>query len=93
MNDYERYGDYRQQRTEPSGGSNAGTALTFLLIGMGIGAAVAFLVTPMSGRELRNAVRQGCRNALDAITEQTRSLRERGSNLLGFKRGKAAGSQ
>ena len=90
MSDYEHYGDHTQQSSgtvpERGGGVNA---VKFLLIGAGIGAAAALLFTPMSGRECREAIRKGYRNALDGISEQTRNLRERGSNLLGFRRKKA----
>lgn len=92
MNEYERYGDHAEQKTERSSGADPATVVRCLLIGMGVGAAVALLLTPMSGRELRNAISQGCRHAFDSISEQTRNLRERGSNLLGFNR-KAAGSE
>jgi len=89
MSDYERYGDTQQRSgTVPERGG-AGNAVKFLLIGAGIGAAVALLFTPMSGRECRETIRKGYRNALDSISEQTRNLRERGSNLLRFGRKKA----
>ena len=85
-NEYDRYGDYTQQAQETSTRPNVGSAVKFLLIGMGIGAAVALLLSPMSGSEVRNAVRRGFRSTLDGISEGTQSLRERGSNLLGFNR-------
>lgn len=89
MNEYERYGEYSQQSSE--GGSNAAVVVKFLLIGMGIGAATALLFAPMSGREVRNAIAHGCRTAFNGVTRQTRNLRDRGSNLLGFNRRKASG--
>ncbi|HEY6250615.1 MAG TPA: YtxH domain-containing protein [Candidatus Angelobacter sp.] len=89
MNEYQRYEDYSQQADEGGNKANVGRAITFLLIGMGVGAAAALLFTPMSGRELRGAIGNGCRRAVDGIAEQTRYLRERGSNLLGFNRRKA----
>lgn len=90
MNEYERYGEYSQQSSE-GGGSNAGVAIKFLLIGVGVGAATALLFAPMSGREVRNAIAHGCRTAFNGLSQQTRNLRDRGSNLLGFNRRKAAG--
>lgn len=89
MNEQERYGEYTQQSGE--GRSDTAVALKFLLIGMGIGAATALLFAPMSGREVRNAIAHGCRTAFNGLSEQTRNLRDRGSNLLGFNRRKAAG--
>lgn len=89
MNEYERYGEYNQQSNE--GESNAAVAIKFLLIGLGVGAATALLFAPMSGREVRNAIGHGCRTALNGLSQQTRNLRDRGSNLLGFNRRKASG--
>ena len=89
MNEYERYGEYSQQSSQ--GGTDTAVALKFLLIGIGIGAATALLFAPMSGREARNAIAHGCRTAFNGLSEQTRNLRDRGSNLLGFNRRKAAG--
>ena len=86
MNEYDRYGEYTQQTQESSTGSNVGNAVKFLLIGMGIGAAAALLLSPKSGNEIRRAIRRGLRSTLDGISEGTQSLRERGSNLLGFNR-------
>ena len=86
MTDYERYGDDKQQAKEPTSAGNTGTAIKFLLIGVGIGAATALLFAPMSGRDAREAIRHGCQTALDGISEQTRNLRQRGSKLLGFRR-------
>ena len=43
---------------ESSGGS-AGTAITFLLIGLGVGAAVGLLLAPKTGRQLRKDLRRG----------------------------------
>ena len=86
MNEYERYGDYSQQTPETSSGRSAGKALTFLLIGAGIGAAAALLFTPVSGSELRGTISRGYRSTLDGISQGTQRLRERSSNLLGFNR-------
>ena|ERR1700694_3335987 len=88
MNEYERYEDYTQQTPAVSGRSGTGTALTFLLIGVGIGAAAALLFTPMSGSELRANISRGYRSTVDGIGRGTRRLRERSSNLLRFNRGR-----
>ena len=90
MNEYERYEENSQQSSE-AGRNNARVAVKFLLIGMGVGAATALLFAPMSGREVRSAIGNGCRTALNGLTQQTRNLRDRGSNLLGFNRRKASG--
>ncbi len=73
MTDYERYGDY-----QPSDRSTASTAITFLFIGLGIGALAALLLAPKSGRQMRKLLR---RKYEDAV-EQADDLLERGNQLL-----------
>ncbi|HEU5413758.1 MAG TPA: YtxH domain-containing protein [Candidatus Angelobacter sp.] len=85
MNEYQRYGDYSQQNQESSG-PGAGTVITSLLVGAGIGAALACLFTPKSGSELRGAIGRGYRKTVDSVSQHTRDRREHGSNLLGFER-------
>ena len=87
MNEYQRYGDYSQQSREESGGVGAGAMIAFLLVGAGIGAALACLFTPRSGSELRGAIGRGYRKTVDGVSQRTRELRDRGSNLVGFERG------
>jgi len=76
MTDYERQGDYH-----PSDRNTAGTAITFLFIGLGIGALAALLFAPRSGRQMRKLLR---RKYEDAV-EQADELLERGNEL--FERG------
>jgi len=73
MTDYERFGDY-----QPSDRSTASTAVTFLFIGLGIGALMALLFAPKSGRQMRKLLR---RKYEDAV-EQADGLIDRGSELL-----------
>jgi len=73
MTDYERYGDY-----QPSDRSTASTAITFLFIGLGIGALAALLFAPKSGRQMRKLLR---RKYEDAV-EQADELLERGNELI-----------
>jgi len=91
MNEYQRYEDYSQKLNEAGSKADVGRAITFLLIGVGVGAAAALLFAPMSGHDLRDTIGNGCRRAVDGLSEQTRNLRERGSNLLGFNRRKEVG--
>jgi gas vesicle protein len=84
MNEYQRYGDYSQQGYESSG-TGAGSVITSLLIGAGIGALIALLFTPKNGNELRRAIGRGYRKTVDGVSQRTRELRDRGSNLLGFE--------
>jgi len=76
MTDYERQGDY-----QPSDRSTVSTAITFLFIGLGIGALAALLFAPKSGRQMRKLLR---RKYEDAV-EQADELLERGTEL--FERG------
>ena len=73
MTDYERYGDY-----QASDRSTASTAITFLFIGLGVGALAALLFAPKSGRQMRKLLRQKYENAV----EQADELLERGNELL-----------
>jgi len=72
MTDYERQGDY-----QPSDRSTVSTAITFLFIGLGIGALAALLFAPKSGRQMRKLLR---RKYQDAV-EQADELLERGSEF------------
>jgi gas vesicle protein len=76
MTDYERFGDY-----QPSDRSTASTAVTFLFIGLGVGALAALLFAPKSGRQMRKLLRRKYESAV----EQADGLIERGSEL--FERG------
>ncbi len=87
MNEYQRYGEYTRKSSGPSV-PGIGTTMAFVMVGMGIGAVLALLFTPRSGQELRSSIGRGYRRTVDGVTERTRDLRERGSNLLGFTRGK-----
>ncbi len=92
MNDYKKFGGYTGEgevaieRSE----SAVGTAITFLLIGVAVGAAAALLFSPAKGQDMRNAISRGYRRTVNGVTERTRDLRERGSNLLGIERGSEA---
>ncbi len=58
-------------------GSSAGTAVTFLLIGLGIGAAVGLLLAPKTGKQLRKDLRRSYEDALDTISEWSDEAKER----------------
>ncbi len=70
------------------GGSNIGTAITFLLIGLGAGAVVGMLFAPKDGRQMRRDLRRGYENARETFDEFKENARdfaedaiERGSDL------------
>jgi len=58
-------------------GSDFGTSLTFLLIGLGVGAAVGLLLAPKTGKQLRKDIRRSYDDALDTISDWTDEARER----------------
>ena len=60
-------------------GNNVGTAISFLLIGLGAGAVVGMLFAPKTGRHMRRDLRRGyesARNAFDDFTETARDFAE-----------------
>jgi gas vesicle protein len=64
---------------ESSEGGNIGTALTFLLIGLGAGALVGLLYAPKTGRQMRKDLRkkyEGARETLDDWKDQAREAAE-----------------
>ena len=57
--------------------SSAGTAITFLLIGLGVGAAVGLLLAPKTGRQLRKDLRRSYDDALGTVSEWTEEAKDR----------------
>jgi len=64
-------------RYESSEGSNVGTAITFLLIGLGAGALVGLLLAPKSGKQLRRDIERGYEDAKDAVGEWAEETAEK----------------
>ena len=76
----------REGRYESSG--NVGTAITFLLIGLGAGAVVGMLFAPKAGRQMRRDLRKQYDNARETFDDWKETARdfaeeavERGSDL------------
>ena len=86
MNEYAKYGDYTEQSLTETSGHNVGASVSWLLAGIGIGATAAVLLTPRSGRELRADIAEGFRNTVSGMSQRTKELRDRGTNLLRFGR-------
>ena len=64
---------------ESSEAGSIGTALTFLLIGLGAGALVGLLYAPKTGRQMRKDLRkkyEGARETLDDWKDQAREAAE-----------------
>ncbi len=57
--------------------SNVGTAISFLLIGLGVGAAVGMLLAPKSGKQMRKDLRRSYDDTLDTISDWTDEAKER----------------
>jgi gas vesicle protein len=87
--EYARYEEPDWHARGKASESKAGSAIVWLLAGVGVGAALGLLFAPASGREIRNAIGRGCRRTLEGISRGTRQLRRRGSNLLNFKSSRA----
>lgn len=64
--------------------------LTFLLIGAGIGATLALLFAPKSGRELRGDIADYTKKGLDVANEGARALGERANEVYGTASGRVA---
>jgi gas vesicle protein len=64
-------------RYESSEGSKVGTAVTFLLIGLGAGALVGLLFAPKTGRQLRRDLKRGYDDAVDTVGEWADEARDR----------------
>jgi gas vesicle protein len=64
-------------RYESSDSSNVGTAVTFLLIGLGAGALAGLLLAPKAGKQLRRDLKRGYEDARDTIDEWTDEAKER----------------
>jgi gas vesicle protein len=71
-------------------GSSSAEKLTFLLIGAGIGATLALLFAPKSGRELRGDIADYSRRGWDAASEGARAVGSKASDIYGTASGKVA---
>src|SRR4029453_2061158 len=71
-------------------GSSAAEKLTYLLIGGGIGATLALLFAPKTGRELRGDIADYTKRGVDAAGQQAREIGSRASELYGTAASKAS---
>lgn len=67
----------RSGRYESSEGNSVGTAVTFLLIGLGAGALAALLLAPKTGRQLRRDLRRGYEDARETLEDWTEEAKDR----------------
>src|SRR5215467_9041865 len=71
-----RRGALMREGKYESGGGNVGTAITFLLIGLGAGAIVGMLFAPKPGRQMRRDLRRGYENARETFDDLRESARD-----------------
>jgi gas vesicle protein len=64
-------------RYESSDSNNVGTAITFLLIGLGAGTVLGMLLAPKAGKQLRRDLRRGYEDARDSIDEWAEDAKDR----------------
>ena len=60
-----------------SSDGSAGTAVAFLLIGLGVGAALGLLLAPKAGRQIRRDLRRSYEDALETISDWTDEAKDR----------------
>jgi gas vesicle protein len=88
MTDYESVGDY-----QASDESTVGLALTFLFIGLGVGALVAMLLTPKTGKQMRRSLRRKYEDAREVVedwSDQANDIIEKGSEWASVAKEKVA---
>jgi gas vesicle protein len=68
-------------RYESSEASKIGTAITFLLIGLGAGALMGLLLAPKTGRQFRKDLRRGYEDAKDSFGEWADEAKERARDV------------
>ena len=64
-------------RYESSDGNSVGTAITFLLIGLGVGALVALALAPKTGKQFRRDLKRGYNDAKDTLEDWTEEAKDR----------------
>jgi gas vesicle protein len=64
-------------RYESSDGNSVGTAITFLLIGLGAGALVALALAPKTGKQFRRDLKRGYDDARETLEDWTEEAKDR----------------
>lgn len=67
----------RSGKYESSENNNVGTAVTFLLIGLGAGALAGLLLAPKTGKQMRRDLQRGYEDARDTIGDWADEAKER----------------
>jgi gas vesicle protein len=64
-------------RYESSQGGNIGTAITFLLIGLGAGALAGLLLAPKTGKQMRRDLQRGYEDAKEGFNDWADEAKDR----------------
>ncbi len=72
----------REGKNEASEQGSVGTAITFLLIGLGAGTLVGLLFAPKSGRQMRKELRRRYEDARETIDDWKEEAREVAEDTL-----------
>src|ERR1041385_587144 len=64
-------------RYESSQGSNIGTAITFLLIGLGAGALMGLMLAPKTGKQFRRDLQRGYEDAKENFGDWADEAKDR----------------
>jgi gas vesicle protein len=72
----------RMGKYESSDKSSVGTAVTFLMIGVGAGALVALLLAPKSGKQMRKDIRRRYDDARDALQDWSEDAKDRVNDVV-----------
>ena len=72
----------REGNYEASQGSQVGTAITFLLIGLGAGALVGMLFAPKAGKQMRKELRKKYEDARETIEDWKSDAQEAAEDVL-----------
>ena len=72
----------REGKYEASEQGSVGTAITFLLIGLGAGTLIGLLFAPKSGRQMRKELRRRYEDARETIDDWKEEAREVAEDTL-----------
>jgi gas vesicle protein len=66
---------------ESSSKSNVGTAVTFLMIGVGAGALIALMLAPKTGKQMRKDLRKRYDDARDTLQDWSEEAMDKVNDL------------
>jgi gas vesicle protein len=67
---------------ESSNKSNVGTAVTFLMIGVGAGALIALMLAPKTGKQMRKDLRRKYDDARDTLQDWSEDAMDRVNDVV-----------